>query len=286
MRKIVLIVTMVCFCLLGVKAQILLEESFLKYNNRDEVENASDNLNMKVGEWGVSGFTANEGKSPIVLDQVLEYPGYPLSGKGKVLSINVNDQSTTDNSNPSRTTVLRFTEDALPLPADPVFKPGSNIVYTSFLVNFSDYKTEKAYETFDIFTYFKQGGDGTIMRGKVVVNIDNERQRVRFSIRKNNQTITEWSKPMSIKKTALLVVKYTNAGVYASGAADNFELFVNPDPKKDEVGNGSTKIEAIGNNEEGGTDLRYICFRLMKNKKTVMKIGGIRIAQSFEDLMK
>ena len=100
-----------------------------------------------------------------------------------------------------------------------------------------------------------------------------------FAIRKNSQTITAWSASSPKDETALLVVRYINRSTGSTKEPDHFCLYVNPDLTKSEAENAACRLEAEGNEADGGADLRYIAFRQMKMNAT---IAGIRIAKTWE----
>jgi len=70
-----------------------------------------------------------------------------------------------------------------------------------------------------------------------------------------------------------------NKSTGSTGAADEFYLYVNPDPSKSEAENAAKMLVADGNEADGGTDLRYLCFRQMKLNAT---FDGIRVAKTWE----
>ena len=100
-----------------------------------------------------------------------------------------------------------------------------------------------------------------------------------FGIRKNSQEITQWSDSVDKASTALLVVKYVNRSTSSANDADEFYMYVNPDPQKSEADNSALMLPADGNSEGGGADLRYLCFRQMKLNAMV---SGIRVAKTWE----
>ena len=131
----------------------------------------------------------------------------------------------------------------------------------------------------ELITYLKQGasdGANTTMRGRVTVKIEEGQKS--FGIKKNSQTIENWSAATPKEETALLVIKYINNSSSSANAADEFYLFVNPDPSKTEDENAAVMLEAAGNDTDGGADLRYLCFRQMKVNAT---IDGIRVAKTW-----
>lgn len=225
------------------------------------------------GSWAVSTATADQGgKSPIVSDVTLNYTNYGGSGEGFALALDSVQQEISGDL--KRNTVMAFSNDALPK------EEGSNVVYTAFMINLSEMGSTSGKE---IFTYLKQGaadGDNTTMRGRVQVRI--EKEKMVFAIRKNNQEITQWSDSVEKAETALLVVKYINKSTSSSGDADEFYLYVNPDLSKTEAENSALMQAAAGNEEGGGADLRYICFRQIKVNALV---GGIRVAKTWEDAL-
>ena len=222
------------------------------------------------GGWVVSTATADQGgKSPLVGDTTLTYAGHGVTEGG--LSMVLDSVQQEISGELKRNTVWPFSADAISK------EDGSNVVYTAFMINLSEMNSTSGK---DIFTYLKQGaeaGTNTTMRGRVQVKI--EKDKMVFGIRKNSETITQWSDSIEKAETALLVIKYVNKSTSSSGDADEFYMYVNPDLSKTEAENNAKLQVADGNEDGGGADLRYICFRQMKLNAIV---SGIRVAKTWE----
>ena len=218
------------------------------------------------GGWVVSTATNDQGgQSPLVGANSLTYKGYGAGDKGGALVLDsVSQQITADLK---RNTVMPFAAGKL---------AESDVVYTALMVNMAQMGGTSGKE---LITYLKQGakdGDNTTMRGRVTVKIEEGQKS--FGIKKNSQTIENWSAATPKEETALLVIKYINNSTSSANAADEFYLFVNPDPSKTEEENAAVMLEAAGNDADGGADLRYLCFRQMKVNAT---IDGIRVAKTW-----
>ncbi len=225
------------------------------------------------GGWVVSTATADQGgASPKVGEGALTYEGYGASGRGHCMLLDSVAQEITGEQ--KRNTLLPFTNDKLST------EDGENVVYTAFMINMSEMGSTSGK---DIFSYIKQGandGANTTMRGRVQARI--VKDKMVFGIRKNSQEITQWSDSIEKSATALLVVKYINRSSSSANEADEFYMYVNPDPAKTEAENSAVMLTADGNDTDGGADLRYICFRQMKLQATV---SGIRVAKTWESAM-
>lgn len=218
------------------------------------------------GGWVVSTATNDQGgQSPLVGANSLTYKGYGAGDKGGALVLDsVSQQITADLK---RNTVMPFAAGKL---------AEGDVVYTALMVNMAQMGGTSGKE---LITYLKQGakdGDNTTMRGRVTVKIEEGQKS--FGIKKNSQTIENWSAATPKEETALLVIKYINNSTSSANAADEFYLFVNPDPSKTEEENAAVMLEAAGNDADGGADLRYLCFRQMKVNAT---IDGIRVAKTW-----
>ena len=218
------------------------------------------------GGWVVSTATNDQGgQSPLVGASSLTYKGYGAGDKGGALVLDsVSQQITADLK---RNTVMPFAAGKL---------TEGDVVYTALMVNMAQMGGTSGKE---LITYLKQGakdGDNTTMRGRVTVKIEEGQKS--FGIKKNSQTIENWSAATPKEETALLVIKYINKSTSSANAADEFYLFVNPDPSKTEEENAAVMLEAAGNDADGGADLRYLCFRQMKVNAT---IDGIRVAKTW-----
>ena len=224
------------------------------------------------GGWVVST-KANEstGSSPIVISRTITYSGYDGSATGKAALFDDAQQQTTESN--SRNSVVPFIS----------AKPATNdVFYAAFLGDFSNTATTSGKE---IFSFFKQGtaeSTGTTARGRVWVKVTEEGNKS-FAIRKNGQTIETYSAETPKEDAALLVVKYVNKSTGSSGDADEFYLFVNPDPSKSEEDNAAVKMEALGNSSDGGADLRYVSFRQTKLNAAY---AGLRVAKTWDDAVK
>lgn len=227
-----------------------------------EVESAIEGQ----GGWVVSTATNDQGgQSPLVGASSLTYKGYGAGDKGGALVLDsVSQQITADLK---RNTVMPFAAGKL---------TEGDVVYTALMVNMAQMGGTSGKE---LITYLKQGakdGDNTTMRGRVTVKIEEGQKS--FGIKKNSQTIENWSAATPKEETALLVIKYINNSTSSANAADAFYLYVNPDPSKTEEENAAVMLEAAGNDADGGADLRYLCFRQMKVNAT---IDGIRVAKTW-----
>lgn len=220
------------------------------------------------GGWVVSTKADEQGgKSPKIGAESLSYEGYFAGAEGGALVLDSVAQEISGSL--KRTTAMPFVSDKL---------AEDDVVYTALLVNMSNMNSTSGK---DLFAYMKQGTEAapsTTMRGRVVVKIEEGMKS--FAIRKNSQTIENWSAATPKEETALLVVKYINKSTSSGGAADEFYLYVNPDPSKSEAEN--AVMEAVGNDADGGSDLRYICFRQMKLNATV---DGICVAKTWEKVL-
>lgn len=218
------------------------------------------------GGWVVSTATNDQGgQSPLVGANSLTYKGYGAGDKGGALVLDsVSQQITADLK---RNTVMPFAAGKL---------AEGDVVYTALMVNMAQMGGTSGKE---LITYLKQGasdGANTTMRGRVTVKIEEGQKS--FGLKKNGQTIENWSAATPKEETALLVIKYINNSSSSANEADEFYLFVNPDPSKTEEENASVMLEAVGNDADGGADLRYLCFRQMKVNAT---IDGIRVAKTW-----
>lgn len=218
------------------------------------------------GGWVVSTATNDQGgQSPLVGATSLTYEGYGAGDKGGALVLDsVSQQITADLK---RNTVMPFAAGKL---------AEGDVVYTALMVNMAQMGGTSGKE---LITYLKQGasdGANTTMRGRVTVKIEEGQKS--FGIKKNSQTIENWSVATPKEETALLVIKYINNSSSSANADDEFYLFVNPDPSKTEDENAAVMLEAAGNDTDGGADLRYLCFRQMKVNAT---IDGIRVAKTW-----
>lgn len=223
------------------------------------------------GGWVVSTKASEAtGSSPIVISRTITYSGYDGSATGKAALFDDNQQQTTEGN--SRNTLVPFITD----------KPAvDDVFYAAFLGDFSNTGTTSGKE---IFTFIKQGttaSTGTTARGRVLVKIADGKKC--FAIRKNAQTIETYSAETPKTDAALLVVKYVNKSTSSSGASDEFYLFVNPDPTKTEAENAAVKMDALGNASDGGSDLRYVCFRQTKLNAAY---AGLRVARTWADAVK
>ena len=221
------------------------------------------------GGWVVSTKASEAtGSSPIVISRTITYSGYDGSATGKAALFDDDQQQTTEGN--SRNSVVPFVS----------AKPATDdVFYAAFLGDFSNTATTSGKE---IFSFFKQGtaeSTGTTARGRVWVKVTSEGNKC-FAIRKNGQTIETYSAETPKTDAALLVVKYVNKSTGSSGANDEFYLFVNPDPTKTEAENAAVKMDALGNDADGGSDLRYVCFRQTKMNAAY---AGLRVAKTWED---
>jgi len=224
------------------------------------------------GGWVVSTKASEAtGSSPIVISRTITYSGYDGSATGKAVLFDDERQQTAEGN--SRNSVVPFVS----------AKPATDdVFYAAFLGDFSNTATTSGKE---IFSFIKQGaaaGDGTTARGRVWVKVTEDGNKS-FAIRKNGQTIETYSAETPKTDAALLVVKYVNKSTGSSGTNDEFYLFVNPDPSKTEAENAAVKMDALGNDADGGADLRYVSFRQTKLNAAY---AGLRVANTWEDAVK
>jgi hypothetical protein len=259
------------------QAQFLLTEYFSGHSINSPVENAANASSPNAGQWTYTDETGNS-SSPTVVDEQLTYTGYSASGTGRAM------QFTATAAYPQRNTALCLSNRALPYPCQPQgdFIEGSNVFYTAFLL---DLRTTTTSEAQEIFSWYRLSTAGR--RGCVLYQLSSDKKSAKFSILKRNEEsipALTWTPYQLISKPILIVVKYTHVCIDERkfGHA-SFHLFVNPDPAKTEAANSASRLEAYGNDYGYDTDLRYIAFR--QSGRTNMKIGGIRIANSFEEAL-
>jgi hypothetical protein len=117
----------------------------------------------------------------------------------------------------------------------------------------------------------------------LLYQLSSDKKSAKFCLLKRNEEsipALAWTSYHLISKPILIVVKYTHVCIdERSFGHAAFTLFVNPDPAKTEAANSAAAMDAYGNDYGYDTDLRYIAFR--QSGRTNMKIGGIRISNSF-----
>jgi hypothetical protein len=264
-------------CTTTLRAQFLMTEYFARHAANAPVENAADPTAPAAGEWTYTAETDN-GSSPTVVDRALTYAGYSASGQGRAMLF------TAPSTHPRRNTALCLATRPLPYPCQPQggFTEGSNVFYTAFLLDLSATTTQEVQE---IFAYYQLSTGGR--RGCVMYQLSSDKKSAKFSILKKNEEslpALTWTPYVLLSKPILLVVKYTHVCIdERSFGHASFALFVNPDPTATEAANAATRLDAYGNAYGYDTDLRYIAFR--QSGRTEMTIGGIRVANSFEDAL-
>lgn len=266
-------------------SNIVFEETFSAYQTGDAIEKESERFTGVVGGWSYASKTSEaSGTSPVVVDEPLVYPGYIDPGKGKSILFDPTVQGGMLKGE-NHTTILRFANKPLSK------EKGENIIYISFLIRIGE--DFPPVGNTDIFAFIKQGktdGANVGFRSRLAAKITQD--KIIFGIQKTGKD-TEGNpipfafmntRPVPKSQTALLVIKYIHNGMNGKDTdhPDKFYLFINPDPGKSEADNQATCMEAAGNDFLGGDDLRYICFR--QRGITQMKIGGVRIAKTFESV--
>lgn len=241
---------------------ILFEYFKLKCDGSEYVEN-DDIFNdfTSVGAWTKSSTYKGKTSGPVMINmdgKRLFYADYIGSEKGNAMQISYINQTNSITTDTKRGSSLCFTDKPLSY---------ANSVYTAFLVDLSNHPNTT--EEQEIFDYHKSGG---ISRGRIFVKFSSSESRnVVLGIKYNNESISNWSTPVSVISPILLVVKYTKKILN-----DSFELFVNPTTHQAEE-NQTENFKVSGGKE----DLRFVSF-YMENKR-IMKIGSIRIAKTFID---
>ena len=257
----------------NISAQFLLAEDFSGHEIGDPVENAINNTNPDVGEWifvqETSGSTV-----PVVVNDQLSYSDYIYSARGKTMYTIPTDGI--------GNTVFCLSRTHLPYPCQPQggFVDGSNEFYAAFIMDLSNTTSSDVQE---IFSFFQTGSK--IRRGCIFYKLSSDKKTIAFSFQKKAEAASSyWTKYYDKTKPFLVVVKYSHVCINEKNLGHSeFEMFINPNPKKTEAENSTLKINAFGNETGYDTDLRYINFR--QSGQTSMKVAGIRIANSFEQVL-
>lgn len=254
-----------------VHAQFLLTEDFSGYQSGSIVQNAVDPGNPDKGEWVSVGSAF-----PTVVDGQLSYPNYVFAGRGKTLEFGISGNEVSEN-------VFCISRTHLPYPCQPEggFTDGSNEFYTAFLLNLSASSSDDVQEVFSYYQLLTGSRWGCIF-----YKLSTDKTKVAFSFQKNpDNPSSTWTQYYDKTQTFLLVVKYSHVCINEKNLGHSeFQLFINPDPLKSEDENSTSKISAYGNDTGYDTDLRYVNFR--QSGKTTMRIAGIRIANSFEKVLR
>lgn len=255
----------------GVNAQFLLAEDFSGHQSGSAVQNTAEPGNPDKGEWVSVG-----GGIPTVINEQLSYTDYVFSGRGKTLSFSLSAGQVNEN-------ILCLSRTHLPYPCQPEggFTDGSNEFYTAFLLNLSANISEDVQDFFSCYQLSTE-----LRRGSVFYKLSTDKNKVAFSFQKSpDNPSPSWTQYYDKNQTFLLVVKYSHVCINEKNLGHSeFQLFINPYPGKTEEENKVSMISAYGNDTGYDTDLRYINFR--QSGKTTMKIGGIRIANSFEQVLR
>jgi hypothetical protein len=257
------------------QAQYLRTEYFSEYANNANVENAAIASDPDAGKWTYTENTSGS-KSPVVVASPLSYSNYIGSGKGKAMEF-------TPSSGAQRNTVFCLTREPLPYPCQPYggFVEGSNVFYTAFLLDLSTTTTADIQEIFSWYQLSSEAG-----RGVLSYKLSSDKTKVAFTFtKKDNVSSPEWSANYSKSSVFLIVVKYTHVCVNERNLGhSSFELFINPDPLKSESESQSVKMVSYGDNTSYDMDLQYLSFR--QSGATNMKISGLRIANSFTQVLR
>ena len=264
-KQLIAFLTLLYVAVSGLQAQVLLTDYF-NYPSGSSIE-GQGNWTVSTKSSTVSSSSPEDsGVSPLVATQSLVYSGYDGSETDKVMRL---DNSQQNVQTGSRNTVVPFVTSDLAT---------GDVVYTAFLANYDGMGPTSVKE---VFSYFKQGASvnsSTTSRGRVQIRIADGKQS--FGIRKNDQTITQWSAETNVGTTVLLVVKYVNRSTSSSGDNDEFYLYVNPDPSKSEAENSSCMLTADGNNVGGGANLKHLSFR---QTKLTASYAGLRVAKTWSE---
>lgn len=254
-----------------VNAQFLLVEDFSGHQSGFAVQNTAEPDNPDKEEWVSLG-----GGIPIVINEQLSYTDYVFSGRGKSLSFSPSAGQVSEN-------ILCLSRTHLPYPCQPEggFVDGSNEFYTAFLLNLSANNSEDIQEIFSCYQLLTK-----FRRGSIFYKLSTDKNKVAFSFQKNpDNPSPSWTQYYDKTQTFLLVVKYSHVCINEKNLGHaEFELFINPNPKKTEEENSSLRLSAYGNETGYDTDLRYVNFR--QSGQTTMRIAGIRIANSFEQVLR
>lgn len=254
-----------------VNAQFLLAEDFSGHQSGSVVQNAAEPGNPDKGEWVSVG-----GGFPTVINEQLSYADYIFSGRGKNLEFNPLTNEVSEN-------IFCLLRTHLPYPCQPEggFTDGSNEFYTAFLLNLSANISEDVQEIFSCYQLSTE-----LRRGSIFYKLSTDKNKVTFSFQKSpDYPSPSWTQYYDKTQTFLLVVKYSHVCINEKNLGHSeFQLFINPNPDKTEDENKISMISAYGNETGYDTDLRYVNFR--QSGKTTMKIAGIRIANSFEQVLR
>jgi hypothetical protein len=250
-------------------------EDFSGHNTGSAVENATNSANPEAGKW-VSVKESAGSAVPTVVNEQLAYGNYIYSSRGKTMQFS-------PTASGAANTVLCLSHAHLPYPCQPEggFIDGSNEFYTAFILDLSATSTADVQE---IFSYYQLSSG--VRRGSLFYKLSSDKKSVLFSLQKNPANpSTSWTKSYDLSKPFLIVVKYGHVCINEKNLGHaEFELYVNPNPLKTEEENSALKISASGNESGYDTDMRYINFR--QSGKTSMKTGGIRIANSFSQVVR
>ncbi|GHU67710.1 hypothetical protein FACS189413_03000 [Bacteroidia bacterium] len=259
------------------QAQYFRMEYFSEYANNANVENAASASDPDAGKWTYKENTSGS-KSPVVVASPLSYSNYIASGKGKAMEF-------TPSSGAQRNTVFCLSREPMPYPCQPygTFVEGSNVFYTAFLLDLSATTTADIQEIFSWYQLSSAAG-----RGVLSYKLSSDKTKVAFTFaKKDDVSSPEWSANYTKSSVFLIVVKYTHICLNERNLGHgSFEVFINPNPLKSESENSTSSIKMVsyGDNTGYDMDLRYLSFR--QSGATDMKISGLRIANTFEKVLR
>lgn len=255
----------------NVKAQFLLTEDFSGHQSGSAVQNAAEPGNPDKGEWVSTGNAI-----PDVVSEQLTYADYIFSGRGRTLSFNPLVNSESEN-------VFCLSRTHLPYPCQPEggFTDGSNEFYTAFMLNLNATNADDIQEVFSCYEL-----SSGVRRGSIFYKLSSDKNTVAFSFQKKPESpSSSWTQYYDKSQTFLMVVKYSHVCINEKNLGHSeFQLFINPNSVKSEEENKASMVSAYGNDSGYDTDLRFVDFR--QSGMTNMKIAGIRVANSFEKVLR
>lgn len=291
MKKIFLL-SMVCFVVVTMNAQLLLNETF-NYSTPKLASVAGDPntsaTNNTLYVWYNTGKATDSNSGSFSFTDPIYYTGYISSGLGKSVVIDY----ATSGSN-TRTDVARF----LPYTSKLVGPGGTGTqnytgnIYYSFLFNVVDYNayaTSTSTETNDwrdIFLICEGGSEvlGNAIRGRFYVKKDaNDPSLMDYTICKNT-SFSSSTPPanigtFSVGQTCLFVIRQS-----FTGTTGTVEVILNPTISNTEPTTGWINGNPSDANPFTGTYGIGIRRRNLGSLAN-MQIGGVRVANTWSDLM-
>jgi len=264
MKKITLLLILCILTDLTMKGQLLYSDDFSTYS--------VGNLEGQNG-WVVSLKSADaNGSSPLVVDEQISYSNYIHSGQGKVVRYVTEG---VDGSN-SRISAKSWGN---------AITSGS--LYVGFMVRFVNATQSNTSGGRDFFGATFNNSGGTTLRGRIFLRKGTAANTIQLCITKNSTpsgTGTYWSGDLSINDTHFLVVKYTIVGTANSKESDDtYRLYIDPIIGSNEASATIFTDVFDATTVADGSGLNNFCLR---EKGDDMKISGIRVATTWEDVVK